>query len=976
MPSDHPAMNGSSRHDGRPEPRPDGGRSAWRFPAFFRWIAIAWALAAQVTPSRAVELPSRVANPTVGVRPKSLASPFPSGISPQVRLRLEAPDLSVVQAEDATARARHPKGRARVGIRRVLPEPVRVQGGKSPWTLLPDGSRAWIARVESVGALAMRLRLEGVDLAGGAELRVCAADHPGESHGPFDAETQGDRPGLWTPSIEGPVVLLECRVPAGAPMPSFRISEVTHRYVPMGHEAQARGGKPSATAAACHVDVSCEPAWATTAQSVAGIGAVGVVGEIFCSGCLLNDLDPAPKTDYLLTADHCLFNQSEADSAEFYWKYQTPSCNGSAPGPSTVPRTVGGADILSALSEAEGNDHCFVRLRGPVPAGVTYAGWNSDPPAPEEVLTGIHHPQGDFKRISFGVGQRENANYRIVRWTRGVTEVGSSGSPLFNARQQVIGQLFGGESDCSVSDPSHQLDDYGRFNVTFPKVRRWLLNEPATVPPNDPFSAATLLTGASGSLGGTTVNASREAGEPDHAQGGGRNSIWHLWTAPVSGVVTFETVGSDFDTTLGVYQGVAVAQLSRVAANDDLEAGNPASRVGFVATAGMPYRIAVDGRDGAIGTVVLTWRPGGSATPPPNDLFTNSAPTVGFGGVYRGNNRGFTRESLEPSHAGGQGARSAWWRWTAPISAPVVINTLDSAFDTLLAVYTGDSVSRLTLVAENDDIVEPMDSIQSEVRFDAVAGVTYHTAIDGFGNGSQQEEGPIRLDISQKGGTPSGNDRFAAAAHLVGASGSVTANNRNFTREAGEPNHAGVAANRSAWWDWTAPADGTTRFETTGSAFDTLLAVYTGNTVASLQRVVDNDDILSGDVWQSRLEFQAVRGTVYRIAVDGFADAGPPVIQEEGNIRLAWHQTPTQGPAQPFAIQPGWSAQGRFEVRLTGQVGVRYALERTRSLAPDLPVWNRLATAVGDGSLLVMADAEAPGAEAPSGGYFRVVTLP
>ena len=925
---------------------------------------------------RAVELPARVSTGPMAPRAKSLPQRPPTP-PPQVWLRLEAPDLSVIRAEDATARQLRPKGRARVGLRRRLPEPVGAPVAGGAWALGTDGTRVWSAHLESVDALALRVHLEAVDLSGGAELRVYPADDPADLLGPFDAAGQEDRTELWTPSVVGPAVVLECRVPPGAALPSFRITEVTHRYLPLGDDDPARAATATAKAAAsCHVDVSCEPAWATTALSVAGIGSVGVVGEVFCTGCLLNDLDESPKTDYLLTADHCLFNQSEADSAEFYWKFQTPVCNGTAPGAASVPRTVGGATILSARNRSTGNDHCFVRLRNPVPAGVTYAGWNSDPPVVGEVLAGIHHPQGAFKRISLGLLQSEDSDYRTVRWTRGVTEEGSSGSPLFNARQQVIGQLWGGESDCSISDPLLQLDQYGRFNVTFPLVRRWLLNETAGVPVNDPFSGAEGLVGERGTVTGNTLNASREAGEPDHAQGGGRNSVWYLWKAPSNGIVTFETLGSEFDTTLAIYQGASLTQLVRIAANDDLEPGTPASRVGFEASAGSVYRIAVDGRDGARGVARLSWRPGGIATPPPNDLFVHAAPTVGFGGVYRGNNRGFSREPLEPSHAGGTGQRSAWWRWTAPLSAPTVINTLDSTFDTLLAVYTGTSVTNLNRIAENDDIVEPFDSAQSEVRFEAKAGVTYHIAVDGFGNGVQQEEGPIRLDISQKGGQPGGNDRFSAATELWGAVGAVTANNLGFSREAGEPVHAGVQGERSAWWRWTAPADGLVRFETTGSAFDTLLAVYQGDSVGALRRVVDNDDIVSGDVWQSRVEFQAVRGQVYRIAVDGFFDAGPPVIQDEGNIRLAWSQESPKPIPQPFALTPAWSTTGRLEVRLAGQAGIRYALERTRTLAGSAAVWTRVATALGEGTSLVMTEPEGSGSTTEGGAYFRVVTLP
>ena len=950
-------------------------------PSMERWISkmAVWLNLCLGASVLAVELPSRIqtADPTVQARP--LAVSALKNLAPQVRLRLPAPDLSMVQAEDASSLRHEAKGRARVGIRRLLTDPIRVLGAKTAWTPLPDGARVWSARLESEGAFGMRVRLESVRMPAGTELRVFNADDPSEIQGPFDAETLGDGNALWTPSIFGSAVVLEIRVSPGSSLPALQITEVTHRYIRLGDNpasAAASSGKAGAstatakTAAGCNVDVSCEPAWASPSHAVAALGTVGVIGELFCTGCLLNDLNETPKTDYFLTAAHCITSQAEADSTEFYWNYQTASCKGAVPNPATVPRTVGGASILSTKSRGSGNDHCFMQLRGTIPNGVTYAGWNSDPPAAGETLAGIHHPQGDYKRISIGVTQGENANFRTVRWTRGVTEVGSSGSPLFNAKQQVIGQLYGGDSDCSNPDPSQQVDEYGRFNVTFPTVRRWLLNESVSIPANDNFQAAQTLSGDRGAVAGSTVNASRETGEPDHGQGGGRNSIWYVWTATFSGVVTFETAGSDFDTTLGVYAGNAVNQLVRIAGNDDFELGQTSSRVGFLVSTGTLYRIGVDGRDGAQGSVQLSWKPGGTATPPLNDLFTNAAPTVGFGGVYHASNRGYTREPLEPAHAGGSGQRSAWWRWTAPISGPTVIDTVDSGFDTLLAVYLGNSVSTLRKVAENDDIDPILDNAQSEVNFGATAGVTYYIAVDGFSNGTVQEEGNIRLNISQKGGQPTGNNQFANATTLTGPQGAVTGNNLRFTRETGEPSHAGVRGGRSAWWQWTAPNDGNVRFETTGTAFDTLLAVYTGESVNSLKLVMENDDIVSGDVWQSRLEFMAKKGTLYRIAVDGFYDAGPPAIQDEGNIRLAWEQAV---PVLPFSVTASQASDGRFEVRLPSVSGIRYALERTTDLSQPPAQWPRITTADGSGSELVLQDTLQPGSQAS---YFRVVTVP
>ena len=65
---------------------------------------------------------------------------------------------------------------------------------------------------------------------------------------------------------------------------------------------------------------------------------------------------------------------------------------------------------------------------------------------------------------------------------------------------------------------------------------------------------------------------------------------------------------------------------------------------------------------------------------------------------------GYTGEVGEPvSSCGGGAPNTAWWKWTAPGSGNVTIDTFGSRFDTVLAVYTGSSVAGLTEVVCNDD---------------------------------------------------------------------------------------------------------------------------------------------------------------------------------------------------------------------------------------------------------------------------------
>jgi len=122
-------------------------------------------------------------------------------------------------------------------------------------------------------------------------------------------------------------------------------------------------------------------------------------------------------------------------------------------------------------------------------------------------------------------------------------------------------------------------------------------------------------------------------------------------------------------------------------------------------------------------------------------------------------------------------------------------------------------------------------------------------------------------------------------------------NNLLATREdtAGEPRHVGKRGGRSLWLTWRAPASGVATFSTTGSSFDTLLAIYGGTSLASLQPVASDED--SGGFLTSIVRFNAIAGTDYSIAVDGFADAAGVGV-------LSWDLDPAEPPLPVLLQQP------------------------------------------------------------------------
>jgi hypothetical protein len=113
-----------------------------------------------------------------------------------------------------------------------------------------------------------------------------------------------------------------------------------------------------------------------------------------------------------------------------------------------------------------------------------------------------------------------------------------------------------------------------------------------------------------------------------------------------------------------------------------------------------------------------------------NNEFVDRVRVPSVGATLRGSNATADREPGEPFHGDGDSGKSVWWTWQAPQTRVVTISTVGSDFDTLMAVYTGDSLTSLRRVASNDDFGL---GITSQVSFLAKAGTEYQIAVDGFG---------------------------------------------------------------------------------------------------------------------------------------------------------------------------------------------------------------------------------------------------
>jgi hypothetical protein len=410
-------------------------------------------------------------------------------------------------------------------------------------------------------------------------------------------------------------------------------------------------------------------------------------------------------------------------------------------------------------------------------------------------------------------------------------------------------------------------------------------------PLNDDFAdAATVAAEPPEYTHRTTLRATAEPGEPDHAGEPAAHSVWFDWTPAKNGPVIISTceISSHLDSVLAVYTGSSLNALTPVASNDDalipgpgIECGLGNSEVRLEAIAGTEYKIAVDGAGGTVGGFNLRFRgrPANDSFATPTVLSPNRNTIIGG----RMTNELATAEPDEPDHAGQPADHSVWFSWTPSESGPVTASVCpfpEGLFETVTAVYTGSAVNALTPVASSAG--EPHLSCGpegSEAQFEATAGVTYRIAVDG----KEGSEGSFQLDME---GPPT-NDSFAHPQSLgTGISGWNGGNNRGATAEPGEPDHGGDSAGHSLWFTWTPATSGPVMMSACpAGAFDgaPTLGVYTGSAVNALTPVAaDGGGGSYCGPEASQVEIEATAGTEYKIAVDATAGGGVFSLQVQG----------------------------------------------------------------------------------------------
>jgi len=388
--------------------------------------------------------------------------------NPAREIRLPAFDASHFIAEDirsADAIGAAPRVAA---VRAMQGRPVEP-ALDGQWSVLADGSMVWRAQIQSPQALSVRLHFTMFELPEGAVLRVIGTDDSAVPRAYTGKGPLGDAE-FWSHTFDGASVWLEYVAPAGVnDAPIIEIGELLHTYRDPASERQS-GERAALALLPCEEDVNCHDVDPVIRDSVARISFISGGFSYLCSGGLIADVDPTTQIPWFVTANHCLSTEAEARTVEAFWFYESTRCDGPVPRVTTVPRTLGAALIYST----DRTDFTLLRLTEATTDGQTYAGWNTAPVTQGDMI-GVHHPGGSHKRVSFssipetpfpGICITPN-DFIYTRVNLGLTESGSSGSPLFNEDGEIVGQLLGGCGDPDCNYSINPDDIYGRFSVSY-----------------------------------------------------------------------------------------------------------------------------------------------------------------------------------------------------------------------------------------------------------------------------------------------------------------------------------------------------------------------------------------------------------------------------------------------------------------------------------------------------------------------------
>jgi len=379
-----------------------------------------------------------------------------------------------------------------------------LQDGK--WDVLENGDRIWRILISSPEALSLNFVFDNLFIPKGGSLYLYNNDKS-DLLGAYtsDQNQEGGILGTWL--VEGDSVWIEYFEPQNVlGQGTLHIAKATHGYRNANSFNLAKGLNDSGD---CNLDVDCSIGddWEELKEhNKRSVGILLSGGSGFCTGALINNTEN-DGTPYFLTANHC-YSDPSSWAFRFGWISPNTVCattSNSSNGPTNM--TISGATLRSRDA---GSDFALVEINSNIPEDWdrVFAGWDKSDNFPE-FQVGIHHPSGDVmkvcrdddpatKEVNNGAQTWEIVGGLPGGWEIGVTEPGSSGSPLFDQEGRIIGQLFGGAAACAGTNDNDAYDFYGRVGVSWEgagtsstRLRDWLDPQDSGSDTMDPYPTLT-----------------------------------------------------------------------------------------------------------------------------------------------------------------------------------------------------------------------------------------------------------------------------------------------------------------------------------------------------------------------------------------------------------------------------------------------------------------------------------------------------
>jgi hypothetical protein len=308
---------------------------------------------------------------------------------------------------------------------------------------------------------------------------------------------------------------------------------------------------------------------------------------------------------------------------------------------------------------------------------------------------------------------------------------------------------------------------------------------------------------------------------------------------------------------------------------------------------------------------------GESTSLPFNFMWTNAAPGAHVLTAVATDNLGSTGDSLPVSIIVNAVPSVA-------ITTPANGSVINANGDATLTATASDTDGTVTLVEFYRDATllgSDASSPYSIVWTNVPVGSFVLTARATDNRGGTRVSAPV--NVSAVIPPPGFSDNFANRGLITGYTNFTRSTNTTFTVEPGEPRHDNRNGTHSGWLSWTAPSSGVCTMDTFGSSFDTVIGVYTGTVVSNLFKIASNDDA-NANTTQSRVVFDAVAGTAYQIAVDGYAANAFGSIVFRMNLPNL-NPVITSQP-QSLAVSPGASAMFSVTATASGTLSYQWRL--------------------------------------------------